>query len=111
MRFFFLAAAALCLIACRSENSETTVLKEEPLRRYELKGEVLSLDNEGKIAKIKHEQIGDWMSPMTMDFPVKDEAEFAKLKAGEQIEGTVFVQGLSYWAGEFKPASPPAESK
>ena len=36
---------------------------------------------------------------MTMEFPVKDQAEFDKLRAGEKINATVFVQGNSYWVG------------
>ena len=76
--------------------------KEEALHRYALHGEVLRLDPQGKIAAIKHQKIGDWMEAMTMEFPVKDQAEFNKLREGEEISGTVFVQGTTYWVGEIQ---------
>jgi Cu/Ag efflux protein CusF len=79
---------------------EPKSLKEEPLRRYELKGVVLKL--EGKVATIKHEAIGDWMGAMTMDFPVKEPADLAKLKEGAQVNATLFVQGFDNWVGEVK---------
>jgi Cu/Ag efflux protein CusF len=102
MKTCLLLAALLSLAACSSNSPQTKEIKEEPLRRYELKGEIVSLDAKDRIAKIKHEQIGDWMGPMTMDFPVKEESEFAKLKEGQQVQGTVFVQGFGYWVGEFR---------
>jgi Cu/Ag efflux protein CusF len=107
MRVVLFILAVLASAAC--SQSETKVLKEEPLRQYDLRGEIVSLDAEGKVAKIKHEQIGDWMSPMTMDFPVKDPAEFARLKEGQQVAATVFVQGFGYWVGDFKDPSPPKQ--
>ena len=67
--------------------------RTSPFSRYALHGEVLRLDPQGKIAAIKHGKIGDWMEAMTMEFPVKDQTEFDKLRAGETIDATVFVQG------------------
>lgn len=96
------------LTGCKkSEPVAETIEKTAPqaLQKYGLKGEVTRLDPENKIATIKHEAIGDWMGPMTMDFPVKDPADFAKLAPGQPVEGSVFVQGLDYWVGEVK--SPP----
>ena len=72
------------------------------MRRYELHGEVLRLDAPARIAAIKHEKIGDWMEAMTMEFPVKEPQEFDKLRAGEKINATVFVQGTSFWVGEIQ---------
>jgi Cu/Ag efflux protein CusF len=69
----------------------------EPLKQYPLNGEVVRVDTEAQVATIKHEQIGDWMGPMTMEFPVKDPADFAKLTAGKPVHATVNVQGFSYW--------------
>jgi Cu/Ag efflux protein CusF len=76
--------------------------KDEPVKRYALHGEVLRLDAQGKIAAIKHQKIGDWMEAMTMEFPVKDQPEFDKLRTGEKINATVFVQGNTYWVGEIQ---------
>ena len=107
MRFLFLGAALLTLSGCANQPvaesiPETKSLKEEPLRRYELKGQIQRLDATNKIATIKHEALGDWMGAMTMDFPVKDPADLAKLKEGSAVNATVFVQGFEYWVGEVK---------
>ena len=96
----------LLLVSAGCQKSTVTTVKEESkdevLHRYELHGEVLRLDPQGKIAAIKHQKIGDWMEAMTMEFPVKDQADFSKLREGEKISGTVFVQGTTYWVGEIQ---------
>jgi Cu/Ag efflux protein CusF len=83
--------------ACqRTPQTETVAPKDdskEPVRDYALHGEVLRLDQEDKIAVIKHQAIGDWMGAMTMEFPVKDDKEFATLHEGETINATVHVRG------------------
>jgi Cu/Ag efflux protein CusF len=102
----------LFLAGCR--QATLTAVKEEakdePVKQYALHGEVLRLDTQGKIAAIKHQKIGDWMEAMTMEFPVKDPAEFDKLRAGEKINATVFVQGNSYWVGGIQEDTAPATS-
>ena len=82
--------------------------KDEPVKRYAMHGEVLRLDTQGKIAAIKAGKIGDWMEAMTMEYPVKDKTEFDKLRAGEKINATVYVQGNSYWVGEIQEDAAPA---
>ena len=113
MRLILLCILILTLAGCAStpvaeSRPETTSNKDEPIRRYELNGQVLRLDTTGTIpiATIKHEAIGDWMGAMTMDFPVKDPADLAKMKVGAPVHGTVFVQGLRSWVGEVKDAAP-----
>lgn len=100
----WVACLLLALAGCQRSpvSSVKEEAKDEALRRYALHGEVLRLDPQGKIAAIKHEKIGDWMEAMTMEFPVKDQPEFDKLRTGEKINATVFVQGTSYWVGEIQ---------
>lgn len=109
MRILATLAAVLLFSACQ-QSSVKEEAKDEPLKQYALHGEVLRLDSQGKIAAIKHEKIGDWMEAMTMEFPVKDPAEFDKLRIGETINATVNVQGNSYWVSDIHeaPASAPA---
>ena len=89
----------LLLSACRQATQPVALKDEskEPVHEYSLHGEVLRLDAKEKIAVIKHQAIGDgktvWMGAMTMEFPVKDDAEFAKLRPGETINATVYVRG------------------
>ena len=70
-----------------------------------MRGEVIRLDANLKVALIKHEDIAGWMKAMTMEFPVKDQAEFNKLKVGDRITATVFVRDLDYWIGEIQPVA------
>jgi Cu/Ag efflux protein CusF len=69
--------------------------REPEPKRYPIQGEVKALDPAVKSATISHGAIGDWMGPMTMEFPVKPDADFQKLHVGDRIEGTVVVAGDS----------------
>jgi protein SCO1/2 len=73
-----------------------------PVERYQLHGEVVRLDPEAHAAVTKHQKIEGWMAAMTMEFPVKDEAEYKELHPGDQITATVFVQDLDFWIGEIR---------
>lgn len=76
--------------------------EEAKLEVYDMRGEVVRLLPADKIAVVKHEDIKGWMKAMTMEFVVKDEAEFQKLKEGANIEAKVYVQDLDYWIGDIK---------
>jgi Cu/Ag efflux protein CusF len=77
-------------------------------RRYAMEGEVKALDPSAKTATIAHGKIGDWMEAMTMEYPVKPDAEFQKLHVGGRIQATVVVSGDKYYVTEVKilPAKP-----
>jgi Cu/Ag efflux protein CusF len=116
MRTIAVFALGLVLCACSGpapETSSSQTSKDEPVRHYALHGQVMRLDKDGKIATIKHEAIGDWMGAMTMEFPVKDQNDFAALREDEKINATVFVQGDSYWVGEVHEdtGTPPPAAK
>lgn len=68
-----------------------------------MRGEVVQLDESQQLATVKHEEIKGWMGAMTMEYAVRDKADFAKLKKGSKFEATVFVQGDQYWIGRIKP--------
>lgn len=60
------------------------------LQRHDFKGKIVEIsDKEKKIAKIQHDEIKGFMAAMTMKFPVKDEANFAKLEVGDNITATL----------------------
>jgi Cu/Ag efflux protein CusF len=115
MRTCVTIAAFLLLAGCQQASlKEQASVKEEAkdqtVKQYPMHGEVLRLDTQGKIAAIKAGKIGDWMEAMTMEYPVKDQAEFDKLHAGETINATVYVQGNSYWVGDIHEDAAPAAS-
>lgn len=93
-RRVILAAAAILLAGCGA--------KQEPAKRYPMQGEVKALDPTSKTANIKAGKIEGWMEAMTMEFPVKPEGEFAKLHVGDQVQGTVVVNGDSYYVTDVK---------
>jgi Cu/Ag efflux protein CusF len=67
-----------------------------------MEGEVKALDPAAKTATIAHGKIGDWMEAMTMEYPVKPDAEFQKLHVGDHIQATVMVNGDKYYVTEVK---------
>jgi Cu/Ag efflux protein CusF len=71
-------------------------------RRYAMEGEVKALDPATKTATIAAGTIGDWMDAMTMEYPVKPDAEFRKLHVGDRIQATVVVSGDTYYVTEVK---------
>ena len=87
-----LVAAVALLAGCTRANKYDAGVK-----RYVLRGEVKSLDAKEQVATIKHEKIDGWMEAMTMEFPIRDKAEFAKLAPGKRIRATVHVKDLDYW--------------
>ncbi len=62
-----------------------------------MRGEVVSLDPAGQLATVKHGKIEGWMEAMSMEYPIKDQQEFVKLKVGEKIQAKISVQGTDYW--------------
>lgn len=85
-------ALMVTLSSCRTSPSP-------PIREYQLVGEVVRLDVVHRVATIKHQAIKGWMEAMTMEYPVRDKSEFAKLHVGDRITATVFVQDMDYWVG------------
>ena len=80
----------------------TACSKPAPEKRYTLHGDVIALDFRTRIATIKGDKIEGWMEAMTMEYPVKDKAEFAKLQVGRRIAATVFVTEARYYIGEIE---------
>ena len=101
MRNFPLVLALALVVAGCGTKPEAS----GPPKEYALRGEIVRLDADHKIATIKHEKIEGWMEAMTMEFPVKDAGEFAKLKPGQKMTAKVYVKpdGMEYWIGEVKP--------
>jgi Cu/Ag efflux protein CusF len=76
-------------------------------KRYPVQGEVKALDASAKTATIDAGKIDDWMEAMTMEYPVKPDAEFQKLHVGDHIEATVVVEDPSYYVTDVKVTPKP----
>ena len=108
MRLLLCLPVLLISAACSRPAAEPASAEKDAVRKYALHGEILRLDAQDHLATIKHEKIGDWMGAMTMEFPVKDPRDFAKLREGDKVDGTVFVQDLNYWLGDVSVKRDPA---
>lgn len=86
------------LAGCSGGEPEST----EPVEVYDVRGEVTRVNAEDQTATVKHEDIEGWMKAMTMEFPVKEKADFEKLAEGVKFEAKVHVQDLDYWLAEIK---------
>src|SRR4051794_15352149 len=76
--------------------------KQTPQKRYPIQGEIKALDASAHTATIAAGKIGDWMEAMTMEYPVKPDAEFQKLHVGDKIEATVIVGDPAYYVTAVK---------
>lgn len=91
-----LLGLALLLSAC-SQTPRQQAQSNQPLKTYQLTGEILSMDVATQVLMIQHQEIKGYMEAMTMGFPVKEKAEFEKLKPGLKITADVNVQGDDFW--------------
>ena len=93
-----LAPALLLLLAgCPNPAPQTNGPKAAATKTYSVRGYVVRLDPTNHTAVLKHEKIEGWMEAMTMEFPVKDPAEFAKLAIGDHIECSLSVSDAEYF--------------
>ncbi len=104
---FLLLAIAVGPLACRARRSANE-------KRYPIKGKVVAVDTGDHTITIAHEDIKGYMPAMTMPFKLKNEADLAMVKPGDQVTGTLVVDDLSSWveitsiievAGEPKPGT------
>ena len=83
-----LLVLALVLAACGSKQEG---------KRYTMQGEIRDLDPSTKSATVNAGKITGWMEAMTMEYPVKPDADFQKLHVGDHIQATVVVNDLKYY--------------
>jgi protein SCO1/2 len=79
--------------ACNSDSHQS----ETSAKRYHLKGKVVSIDAQGRMANIDAEAIPGFMDAMTMPYSVKPESELDKLKPGDVITADLMAQDEKAW--------------
>lgn len=97
----WLGALAAFAAACASKK-ENRFDFGEAKKKYPMRGKVVRLRRETRVATVVHEKIGDWMEPMTMEFPVPNEKEYDLLKRGQTIRATVNVNDTYFWLTDVK---------
>ena len=81
--------------SCRQDKSAAPAAPSA--KTYTVRGEVVSLDPKNHTATLRHERIDGWMEAMTMEFPVKDPEQYAKLAVGDRVNATLYVNDLEYY--------------
>lgn len=73
--------------------------KREEMKFYTLRGEVIRINAADHTATVKHEEIPGFMEAMTMEFPVKQPNELARMAPGQKIRATLVQkpESLEYW--------------
>lgn len=87
----------LMFTACQKPQTQNQNASSEA-KRYKLKGKVISVDKAAKKAEIAHEEIPDYMKPMTMKFPIKGDWVWDELTPGADVQGDLVVEtNGEYW--------------
>jgi protein SCO1/2 len=112
MRTFLIILSAVFLFAA-CQRSETPTAKGEA-KRYPLKGKVVSVNKEKKTATIDHEAVADYMSAMTMDFPIHEDWVWDDLVPGAEIRAELVVDNSAkdpYWLEKIGIIAAPAANQ
>ncbi len=89
-----LAAVIAVVVFSRHQPSMTPA---DGVKRFEVLGEVRSVDAADKSIRIKHEKIPDYMPAMTMSLPVKDTALLKGLSVGDSVRFQLAVTDDDAW--------------
>src|SRR5688500_7632876 len=90
MRLCFLFLITILLLSACSKT-EPEAAANPDVKRYPLKGKVISVDKEKKRAKIEHEEIPGFMEAMTMDFPIREDWVWSELRPGAEVRAELVV--------------------
>lgn len=82
-------ALACCLFVAACEPKVQAPAHSDDVKRYALKGKVVKVEKAPRRVEVDHEKIEGFMDAMTMEFMVKDDANFDKLQVGDQITATL----------------------
>jgi protein SCO1/2 len=97
MRYFLLILfSVLVFSSCQNSTAEQQNASADA-KRYTLRGKVVSVDKANKKASIAHEEVENYMPPMTMDFPIKDDWVFDELSKDADIRSDLVVDADGFW--------------
>ncbi|HEX6126827.1 MAG TPA: SCO family protein [Pyrinomonadaceae bacterium] len=89
--------AALFITSCQTGPTQTA---QAEVKRFPIKGKVISVDRAKKKAKIDHEAIPGYMPAMEMDFPIREDWVWDELVPGAEIQAELVVDNSAkepYW--------------
>ncbi|MGH9943286.1 MAG: SCO family protein [Pyrinomonadaceae bacterium] len=88
-------ALGCCLAALACTGSGPKSSGQE--KRYELKGKIVSFDKGQQQVVIAHEEVPGFMEPMTMGFTLRQPDAYDVMRAGDEIQATLVVDGSRFW--------------
>jgi Cu/Ag efflux protein CusF len=101
LAFLFVSVMTVACNKNSNQNaSQPTVVappQVSPVKRYHLKGKVVSVDKQSKMLNMDGEAIPDFMDAMTMAYEVRPESAMDKLKPGDVISADVVLQDEKAW--------------
>src|SRR5262245_48784646 len=65
--------------------------------RYDLQGQVVSVNRQQRQVLIAHQEIRGYMGAMTMPFTLKEEWAYGRLKPKDYIQATLVVESDRVW--------------
>ncbi|MDQ3634216.1 MAG: SCO family protein [Acidobacteriota bacterium] len=86
--FLLILCSVLFFSACQSSKIQET--SPANIKKYDLKGRIISVNKTAKQAAIAHEEIPGFMSAMTMDFNIKDEEVLNELSPAAEVSGILY---------------------
>jgi len=108
-RVQFLVLLALCFarLGVFADSSTNSVATTNKLQTYQVKGVVVSLGDDGKTVKIKHEEIPGYMGAMTMEFEVRGTNELNGLSTGDAVAFRMLVTDDDGWIDQIRKLDAP----
>ena len=85
VHFLVLLALGFANFSALADPSTNSVAATNQLQTYQVRGVVVSLGDDGKTVKIKHEEIPGYMAAMTMEFEVRGTNELRGLTSGTPL--------------------------
>lgn len=100
-------------VSCSPDTAQSSSARPAGtnLQTYPAAGVIISLQPDGKTAKIKHEKIPGYMDAMTMDFEVRDTNELRGLSAGDAVSFRMLVTDKDGWIDQVKKLAPASVAK
>jgi Cu/Ag efflux protein CusF len=90
-RVALLMAFVLATSACGGSDD---VAETSDTHRYELVGDVVSVDSEQGTVTLEHQPVADFMGVMTMPFNVREQWVLGAVVPGAQVKATLVESGV-----------------
>ena len=100
-----LIATAGVLLAAAIQRPSYKTDTATPKQRFHVRGEIRSVDLEGKSVEIKHEEIPNYMAAMTMPFNVRNVSLLRGLKPGDEVGFELVVTDDDSWIASIQRLS------